>query len=75
MDKPIGCDVVARWADDRGLSPQALAEATGMHISKVRRILAGHQDPKSEDLEAFASAIGVSVPELWQGPAQNAVAS
>jgi transcriptional regulator with XRE-family HTH domain len=56
---------VSRWRLHRGLTMTALAEASGMNITKLHRIEHGSQDPKHSDVKALAVVFGVTVAEFY----------
>jgi len=51
---------------ERGLTQAQLGEATGMFDSAIRRIEQNHNNQKISTLMKLASALGVSLTELFE---------
>jgi DNA-directed RNA polymerase subunit A' len=49
--------------DDRGTSPQELAEETGIALDRVNSILGGEFRPREEDRKAIETALGIDLTE------------
>lgn len=54
----------AAWLKIKGWSVRRGARETGFHGQKLHRIIHG-QDPKSEDIDQFCTALGITVPEFY----------
>ena len=49
--------------DDRGTSPQELAETTGIDLSRINQILSGEFRPRQEDRRAIERALDIDLTE------------
>ena len=52
----------------KGISQKALAEKVGVSATSLSRIVTGEQKPSLDTLDKIASALGVSVAELFEAP-------
>ena len=42
-----------------------LAKESGLYYSAISRMEKGHQEPKAEEVERIAAALGLSMPEFY----------
>lgn len=55
---------VRQLRKERRLSQQELAEITGFHRNYIGMIERGERNPSLVNMEVFATAFGISLPEL-----------
>jgi transcriptional regulator with XRE-family HTH domain len=58
---------IRSFREDRGISQEDLADACGLHRTYVGSVERGERNVTLSTLEAFASVMGVSVPQLLTG--------
>lgn len=56
---------VRSWRRLRGLSYRGLASTSGLRASALHRIEHGHQEPRADEIEKIAAALGLSMPEFY----------
>jgi|SRR5581483_5883469 len=59
---------VKAWRRIRGMTQEQLAELAGMDRPRITKIEAGHSVPRTKTLRRLATALGVSVGEIVDGP-------
>jgi transcriptional regulator with XRE-family HTH domain len=65
---------VRHWRELRGVRQQDLAEQAGIEVTRLCRIELGHLDPRAEEIEDIAKALGMTMPEFY-GATDEAKAS
>lgn len=65
---------VRHWRELRGKRQQALAEEADIEVTRLCRIELGKTEPKAEEIERIAKALGMSMPEFY-GATDEAKAS
>jgi DNA-binding XRE family transcriptional regulator len=65
MDKPKPMRELTRIRQERNLSQQRLADASGVNKATINQIERGRRSPNVETLEKLAAALGVEVGELF----------
>jgi transcriptional regulator with XRE-family HTH domain len=65
MDKPKPMKELTRRREERGLSQQGLADASGVNKATINQIERGRRSPNLETLEKLAAALDVEVADLF----------
>jgi transcriptional regulator with XRE-family HTH domain len=61
-------DTLRLWRRRRGWTQADLAREAGVHLETISGIEAGRHEPRPSTLQKLASAFGVEVEELFDGP-------
>jgi transcriptional regulator with XRE-family HTH domain len=65
MDEPKPMRELTRIREERGLSQQGLADASGVNKATINQIERGRRSPNLETLEKLAGALAVEVAEFF----------
>src|SRR4051812_29038399 len=65
MDEPKPMRELTRIREERGLSQQALADASGVNKATINQIERGRRSPNLETLEKLAGALGVEMADFF----------
>jgi transcriptional regulator with XRE-family HTH domain len=65
MDEPKPMTELTRIRDQRGLSQQGLADASGVNKATINQIERGRRSPNARTLEKLAAALGVEMGEFF----------
>ena len=65
MDKPKPMKELTRIREERRLSQQGLADASGVNKATINQIERGRRSPNLETLEKLAAALGVEMADLF----------
>ena len=71
MDKTALAKKIIHFRKLRGITQEALSEATGLNVRTIQRIESGEVDPRLYTLKSIADALDVNLEELLPEPTQH----
>jgi uncharacterized Tic20 family protein len=71
MDKTAIAKKIIHFRKLRGITQEALSEATGLNVRTIQRIESGEVDPRLYTLKSIADALDVNLEELLPEPTQH----
>jgi transcriptional regulator with XRE-family HTH domain len=65
MDEPKPMTELTRLREERGLSQQGLADASGVNKATINQIERGRRSPNARTLDKLAAALGVEIGDFF----------